>query len=107
MKYLTQLWEIVKDAIVTLGLVRGTFVLFFWIAHFWIFRLYSGRLKDRQKEIDNIAAENRQYRERFLALIDKHLGLETNITDKESLKPKPEGEKLELPPQPTEPPKGE
>lgn len=107
MSYLTELWGILKDAIVSLGLLRGIFALFFWIAHFWIYRLYNGRLKDRQKEIDNIAAENRQYRERFLALIDKHLGLETNNTDKENLNPRPEGEKLELPPQPTENPKGE
>ena len=41
--------------------------------HYAVYRLYLGRLNDRQKEIDKLAAENREYRERFLALLDKKL----------------------------------
>src|SRR6266516_2769669 len=88
-----------KSRNVSFGLLRGTFALFFWVMHFWIYRLYNGRLKDRQREIDNIAAENRAYRERFLALIDQSLGLKPNSTYKEPVEPKSEGEKLQIPPQ--------
>lgn len=36
--------------------------------------LYRGRLNDRQKQIDNLAKENKEYRDRFLELMDKHFG---------------------------------
>ena len=75
MSYLTAAWNVVKDAVVSFGLLRGSFVLFFWVAHYWIYKLYSGRLRDRQKEIDRVAADNREYRERFLDLLDKHFDL--------------------------------
>jgi hypothetical protein len=40
-----------------------------------IFWLYIARLRDRQKEIDRIAGDNREYRDRFLAILDDKLGL--------------------------------
>ncbi len=55
-----------------LGLVGGLFVFFFISAHFWIWKLYNDRLKDRQKEIDKLAEENREYREMFLNLLKDH-----------------------------------
>ena len=64
-------WETIKDFITLFGWVKGIFAIFFFLAHFWVWRLYSGRLADRQKEIERLADDNRQYRERFLALIDK------------------------------------
>jgi hypothetical protein len=100
LKYLTQVWEIIKDAIATFGLLKGTFALFFWVAHYWIYRLYAGRLQDRQREIDKVAAENREYRDRFMTLLDIKFGLRD---DKEAAKPKTEGEKSELPPKPDDP----
>jgi hypothetical protein len=60
----------VLEAIKTLGVTKGLFVVFFIMAHGWIWSLYKGRLDDRQKEIDRIAGENREYRERFLKLMD-------------------------------------
>lgn len=72
MSKLAEAWTIVKDAVASFGFVKGTFTLFFWVAQYWIYRLYSGRLKDRQREIDRIAKENREYRDRLLALMDKH-----------------------------------
>ena len=42
--------------------------------HFFIFRMYEDRLKDRQAEINRITEENRQYRDRFLKLMDSELG---------------------------------
>ena len=65
-------WAEIKDFIVTLGWAKGVFTIFFFLAHAWIYNLYSGRLKDRQAEIDRLSADNREYRERFLSLLDKH-----------------------------------
>lgn len=67
-------WETFKEFLVEFGWIKGTFSVFFLIAHAWIYRLYSGRLRDRQLEIDRIAEENREYRERFLSLLDQRLG---------------------------------
>lgn len=67
-------WEEIKEFIVTFGWAKGILTIFFFMAHAWIYSLYNGRLKDRQKEIDRIAYENREYRERFLALLDQHFG---------------------------------
>lgn len=61
-----ELFEMIKS----LGLTKGLFVFFFITAHTWVWVLYKGRLDDRQKEIDRIAQENREYRERFLDLMD-------------------------------------
>lgn len=67
-------WETIKDFVISLGWTKGIFTIFFFMAHFWIYTLYMGRLKDRQNEINRIAAENREYRERFLSLLDEHFG---------------------------------
>jgi hypothetical protein len=64
-----QIWTFVHE----LGVVKGTFVLFFWVAHAAYFALQNGRLKDRQKEIDRLAGENKDYRDRFTALLDREL----------------------------------
>jgi hypothetical protein len=62
--------ENLLELIKALGWAKGVFTVFFFMAHAYIFSLYRGRLSDRQKEIDRIAAENREYRERFLKLMD-------------------------------------
>ena len=38
--------------------------------------MYNGRLKDRQDEINRLAADNHEYRDRFLAMLDKHFALD-------------------------------
>lgn len=53
------------------GLTRALFVAFFFMAHYWLYKQYMGRLEDRQKEIDRLAVDNRDYRERFMVLFDK------------------------------------
>ncbi|MFL5384629.1 MAG: hypothetical protein ACJ8GN_19065 [Longimicrobiaceae bacterium] len=68
-------WEQVGELIREFGWAKGVFTIFFFVAHAWIYRLYTGRLADRQQEIDRIAADNREYRERFLALLDRQMGL--------------------------------
>ena len=71
-------WDEIRKFINDLGLIRGTFVVFFWAAHAAIFALYNGRLRDRQKEIDRIAAENKDYRDRFTTLIDRQFKIRKN-----------------------------
>ena len=53
------------------GITKGLFALFFIGAHYWLYRSNLGRLEDRQREIDRVAAENREYRDRFMKLIDE------------------------------------
>jgi len=53
-----------------LGLKNGLFVLFFIGSHIWIYYLYLGRVKDAKEQIDRLAIENREYRERFLGMLD-------------------------------------
>ena len=56
--------------ITELGWTKGVFTIFFFLAHFWIFKLYNARIKDRQTEINRIAKENREYRKTLLKMID-------------------------------------
>lgn len=72
-------WDEIRNFITSLGVVKGTFVVFFWVAHAAIFGLYRGRLLDRQKEIDRLARENKEYRERFTALLDKELRMPRHL----------------------------
>lgn len=45
-----------------------------WIGgHIWVYKMYNDRLKDRQEEIDRLAADNRDYRDRFLHFIDERM----------------------------------
>ena len=62
----------VTELIREVGPVNGVIILFFIGAHFMIFALYRGRIKDRQGEINRLADDNHQYRERFLSLLDQH-----------------------------------
>ena len=70
----TEFFHTVFGAIQQLGLVKGTFVVFFWVMHYAVFKLYRGRLSDRQREIDRLAADNHEYRDRWLQLHDKQQG---------------------------------
>lgn len=83
-------WETIRDFIVAFGWTKGVFTIFFFGAHAWVYRLYNGRLQDRQNEINRLAADNHDYRDRFTALLDKHLEL-------------PEKKAVALPPSPEEP----
>lgn len=61
-----------QEFLLAIGYTNGLFALFFIGAQVWIYREYQGRLADRQKEIERLAEENREYRERFLQILDKH-----------------------------------
>lgn len=94
---LTQVWEIIKEAVKDFGWAGGTFLLFFWVAHYWLFRMYNGRLQDRQAEIDRLAADNREYRDRFLTVLDRHLGLPPKPEAGQQTLPEPEATRAALP----------
>lgn len=67
-------WADVQNIVGVFGWTKGIFTIFFFLAHFWVYRAYEGRLQDRQLEIDRLAADNRDLRDRFTALLDKHMG---------------------------------
>lgn len=56
----------ITDTLNAFGLNKGLFILFFLGMHVWVYVLYKGRLDDRQKEIDRMAEENRNFREFFM-----------------------------------------
>lgn len=70
-EFFTSIMGLVRD----LGVTKGLFVAFFSVAHAAVWMLYRGRLNDRQREIDRLAAENKEYRERFTAMLDKNFGI--------------------------------
>lgn len=65
-------WETIKDFVVSFGWAKGTLTILFWVFHIWIYRLYTARLEDKQKEIERLAQDNKEYRDRFLALLDRY-----------------------------------
>ena len=73
------MWDTINYVIKSIGIWGGLFVTLLIFMHWWIYKLYEGRLTDRQQEIDKLAVENREYRERFYKLIDdKMSSLEGN-----------------------------
>jgi len=76
-------WKVIGDIISKFGMVKGIFIIFFFLAHFWLWRLYIDRVKDRKEEIDRLAQDNREYRDRFLLFIDNNIGHKKNPGRKE------------------------
>ena len=66
MPTLEQFGDLVKQ----IGFSGALFAVFFFGAHYVLYKMYLGRLDDRQKEIDRLAQDNREYRNRFLAITD-------------------------------------
>lgn len=79
----TELWNVLKDALLTFGFTKGLILVMFLGGHYWVFRLYENRVKDRQREIDNLARDNREYRDRFLTILDRHFELPSKGEPKE------------------------
>ena len=74
------------DLIREVGFSGAIFTAFFFGSHYWIYTMYLGRLEDRQDEIDRLAQDNREYRERFLAITDDKF--KYDITRKKVRRPK-------------------
>lgn len=75
----SQFFDSVLNFIKTLGWTKGVFTIFFFLAHGWVYKLYNLRMDDRQKEIDRLAEDNKDYRVRFLKILDKNF----DYTEKE------------------------
>jgi len=63
-------WDQFVEMVKQIGIFETVFVFFFFGAHKFLYQMYNGRLDDRQAEIDRLAQDNREYRERFLAITD-------------------------------------
>ena len=63
-------------------LILGIIIMFSWVRSLnsRIHQQYEKQLQDRQSEIDRLAADNREYRERFLVLLDKKIQQDKNIS---------------------------
>lgn len=61
------------------GMARGLFAAFFFGAHYWVYHLYNKRVDDAKEQIKRIAEENREYRERFLRMLDNKHGYESKF----------------------------
>lgn len=68
-------WKDLLELVKAIGWTKAVSTVFFFGAHAWVYRLYEDRVADRKAEIDRLAAENREYRDRFTLLLDKHMGL--------------------------------
>lgn len=67
-------WSEVQSLVGEFGLLKAMFLFFFVLSHTWIFYLYTARLADRQTEMNRLAAENLDYRERFVQILDDRMG---------------------------------
>lgn len=64
LEFLNTAQEYLKE----LGAFQGSLVLFFFVAHYAIWRMYRGRLRDRQKEINRMAEHCKDVRKDNLSL---------------------------------------
>ena len=53
-----------------LSVIDGILLVLVIVFHRTTMRSYEGRLSERQTEIDRLAAENREYRDRFTRILD-------------------------------------
>jgi len=65
---------------------RVLFLLVFVFVDRLYYRQYKNMQEDRQKEIDRLAEDNRDYRNRFLYFIDKKMGYNENKNKEENRK---------------------
>ena len=63
-------WEgfvgLVKEA----GLLGALFSVFFLGVHYWLYRVYEKRVQELKDQIDRLAEENHEYRDRFMDRLD-------------------------------------
>ena len=63
-------------------LILGIIFMFLWVRRLnsRIHQQYQEQLQERQHEIDRLAEDNRAYRDRFLALLDKKIQREEDTS---------------------------
>jgi len=67
------MWDNIVTILEKYGLFGGTFFLFWIFANWYFHKQYNDRLKDKQNEIDRLAADIKDYRDRFLHFLDDKL----------------------------------
>ena len=70
------------ELVTAVGPLKAVFITFFFGMHYWVHKANSGRLKDRQKEIERLTKENDDYRKRFIQLMDKNFDYKKNKSKK-------------------------
>lgn len=63
------------EALVVILILAILFLVIYGVR--WMSKTHQRQLDDRQREIDRLAADNREYRERFLQFVDHTLHLST------------------------------
>jgi len=58
------------DFLANLSFTEGALLILLILGGFWLYKSQQSRLDDRQRELDRLAADNRDYRNRFERLHD-------------------------------------
>lgn len=74
---IVQLWDTLPELIKEIGIVKGLLVFIIVLLFFGmqkrISTLYRKNIEDKQKEIDRLAKENHEYRDRFMKMLDDNM----------------------------------
>ena len=73
--FFEKLLIILTDKMGIAGIPVAILIIVNLLFMFYIRNLYSTNMKDKQKQIDRLAEENKEYREKFLNLLDKGINL--------------------------------
>ena len=66
-----------------LSFTEGALLILLILGGFWLYKVQQNRFAERQKELDRLAADNRDYRDRFERLhdmLEKSASKQTNHT---------------------------
>lgn len=55
-----------------LGFAEGLLAIVMALGGLWIYKIHQGRLDDLQREIDRLAQENREHRDRFTRILERN-----------------------------------
>ena len=71
---MTRLIVSISEFFSTLTFIEGVLLILLLLGGFWIYKSQQRQLDDRQREIDRLAADNREYRDRFERIMNQKLG---------------------------------
>ena len=71
---MTRLIVSISEFFSTLTFIEGVLLILLLLGGFWIYKNQQRQLDDRQREIDRLAADNREYRDRFERMMNQKLG---------------------------------
>ena len=71
---MTRLIGSISEFFSALTFIEGVLLILLLLGGFWIYKSQQRQLDDRQREIDRLAADNREYRDRFERMMNQKLG---------------------------------